>query len=121
MSNKREAAKILRKAANNLDKYGWVQGTYGSTNKGFCAVGSIGHVADQMKASDGGALAEYAADYLAKKTAHSTGVGGVIDFNDSKKFGSKEAIQKIFRTAARELEHGLSYKTIKYNPVSHEN
>lgn len=109
-------ASVLREAANNLDTYGWIKGSYGGTDGGFCAMGSIGHILSKngiKDCYDGHPVSLFLSTKfpgIIAKASQAVKPGtltakSIIDFNDHIA-GSKQVVQKFFRTLARAVEHG---------------
>lgn len=102
--SKRAAAAILRKAANALDEFGWIQKSYGSQVHGFCALGSINHIVPNTVNTPAKQLRN---KWLAQSALCQTvGTNWIPDWNDHK-VGSKDDVTGAMRKAARDLEHGM--------------
>jgi hypothetical protein len=99
---KRQAAKLLRAAANILETKGWYQGSFGNEEKGFCLLGSI-NVVDTGEAtwstSPDANLAKEAIRVV-------SGQRFLSRWNDSPGRTKSEVVSAM-RKAARALEHGL--------------
>lgn len=39
---------VFTKAADVLEAFGWIQGTFGNIESGFCALGAIGRAEDEL-------------------------------------------------------------------------
>lgn len=106
MVTKKNVATFIRKAANVLEKYGWIKRSYGDESRGFCAIGSLGRVENpndplgRGPSSPAGLAAER---YLASNC----GCLQLYRWNDEVA-KSKEQVIKFFRKAARDLEHGAT-------------
>ncbi len=115
---KRALAQAFRDAANNIEKYDWVQGEMGAKQLGFCTMGAIGNLLNVDQSADGG-IHEHpnfkekcAPDGLLNKLNVGTinswpAVSRIIDFNDTRNPSTgKKEVQSVFRKIAAGLEHG---------------
>ena len=88
--SKRAWARILRGAANLIEEKGWIKNDYGNAYKGYCVLGALDQVTGE----------EFSRLNKVLGIKHNPAV-----WNDRKK-RTKEDVLKLFRSRARDLEHG---------------
>lgn len=94
MNMHRRRINVLRRARDNLVRYGWVQGVLGSRQHGFCARGAI-HAAtrsDEFRIGAGGAL---------KDTIGGRWNYSISTWNDETRRTKEQVIRAFDRTIKR--------------------
>ena len=111
MASKRNAAKILRKAAKLIEVHGFVKYSFGSYEHGFCALGALSAAGRGTTAGDRKSIGDrsLAAKALNRRLYTVSGFGSVATYNDLQDTTAQD-ITKFLRGTARALEHGLVVK-----------
>jgi hypothetical protein len=99
-------ATVLNKAADLLEKYGWIQNKYGSLRSGMCGAGAVNF------ALDGSARSSYGwrEDTIALRSKVDGCIISVLPRNNSlvsyndKKGRTKEQVVKLLRRAAKKCD-----------------
>jgi hypothetical protein len=93
MTSKKEAAALLRQAANRILEFGWVTGELGDEHRGYCALGAM---------SGSASCVNYAAEAFRRVLDEE-----ITAYNDAVAKNKTDVVRALRKTA-RALEHGLS-------------
>jgi hypothetical protein len=92
---------ILNKAADILEKYGWVQNRFGNERMGFCALGAFNKVAPTKIFAN----SAFQAKELLRGTVRTINDGNsnIVEWNDHST-RTKEEVIAAFRQAANQTQ-----------------
>jgi len=90
-------ADLLREAAGAIATYGWIQGSAGYEEVGFCAVGALSYAIDET----GGTDSSYAAAYSALLDEVGGRGGSVVMWNDAPDRTKEQVIDTLCLVADR--------------------
>lgn len=103
MAKKRNAAKILREAANLIEERGWCQRAYTNEKGALCTLGAIGRTAEPGS----GRWSDRA--LAIKALRNNITPDDVACWND-KTARTVDEVLRALRKTARDLEHGMQPK-----------
>lgn len=95
------AAKVLKTAAQTIQKYGFIKYHLGSTRRGFCMLGAIDHAARQLKIDP--TLKDRVRNLLEEVVEINTGRDDIPAYNDAPSTRAG-GVLRLLHTAANLLE-----------------
>lgn len=96
---KRDAARYADAAAGTIERYGWIQGSYGGPGVGFCALGALSYVTNPMRLGIDHARAAPVFGMISKEIRTRAGWPDVASWNDMA-FRTKAEVVGMFRAVA---------------------